>query len=185
MKNGSKNTIFIPVIVAVITGIFAGIPALLNFINTPRTIEAKFGKIRLQSEEQLKLQREQEVARILVRLDDPDVHVRAGAALALSMLGGKQVVPILVGKLRESATKLALLELTTKETVNTESIQQERLFINALKQSLLTIGLPSLEQLIELNRELRSSPKQAAAFAARWKEGNLARLLCLKCIRYQ
>lgn len=174
MDRNSRSSIFVPVLVALITGALAGIPALLSFINTPRQIEAELSKVRQQSEMQIKLQRDQEVATILARLDAPTVDARAGAALSLAVLGGEEVVPILVGKLRESSMELASLEISGEEGVRSDRIREEKRFINAVKQSLLTIGLPALSPLVELNRELKFTawhlPRSRAAHDAETEE---------------
>ena len=150
MENGSKSSIVVPVIVAFITGLLAGVPALLDYAQTPKQIEGEFRKIQLQSEAELRLQRDQAVAQILARLDDPDVHIRAGAALSLSVLGGAEILPILVGKLRESASKIAFLEMDDKGRYK-DDIRKEEQILHSLKQSLLSIGSPFLGLLVDLN----------------------------------
>jgi len=175
MNKGSKVSIYVSVIVAFITGTLAGIPAFLGYMETPKKIEGEFRKIQLQSEAQLKLQRDQQVSQILARLDDPNVYVRAGAALSLSVLGGEEIVPILVGKLKQSSKKIASINNCDRAN-NEEDIQNEQQFLDSLKQSLLTIGIPSLGPLVDLNRDLRNSSKRFAAFKSREGNGKLENL---------
>lgn len=178
MANDKKTSVIASVIVAVIAGAFAAAPGLYaSYVNTPQQIKAELATVLLQSETQIKLQtneieaelnrvlqqsetqirlqRDQEVATILARLDDPKGYVRTGAALSLGALGGEEIVPVLVGKLRESAMKLALLEMNEEEMVESDNIWIEKRFVTAVKQSLITIGLPALRPLVELNRDLR------------------------------
>ena len=140
----------IAIAVALITGTFAAVPGILSFINTPKQIEAELAKVKQQGEMQIQLQRDRTVAEFLARLDDPAPHIRSGAALSLSALGGDTIAPVLVGKLREAVA----------EGVEEEG---ERQFLNALKQSLFAIGAPALEELLHLNRDLTPAAKQAVA----------------------
>ena len=126
-----KSGIIISIAVALITGMFASIPVILSFINTPKLIEAEIAKVREQNETQIRLQQDQTVADFLARLSDPAPHVRSGAALSLSALGGDTIVPVLVGKLRE-----AVAEEVQAQSLNVPSTDErvQRQFINALKQ---------------------------------------------------
>ena len=153
LKNKTISlSVLVPIIVALIAGIFGAIAGILNYITTPLQIEAELSKVQQQSETQIQLQRDTEVAKILTRLDDPTVYDRAGTALSLAVLGGEEIVPILVGKLRDSCMRLVEMEMSAKEG---DDIEEEKRFVTALKQSLFTIGLPALGPLVELNRELR------------------------------
>ena len=87
----------------------------------------------------------------------------------------KKLFLFLVGKLRESAIRLASLEVDEQEK-HEEDIQKERQFLNSVKQSLIAIGFISIDPLVELNRELRFSTKQTAAFEARKGKGKLSGL---------
>ena len=51
--------------------------------------------------------------------------------------------------------QLALLEMNEEDMVESDVIWEEKRFVTAVKQSLLTIGLPALRPLVELNRDLR------------------------------
>ena len=102
--NGNwKSSIFVPVLVALIAGALAAIPAILGFIITPRQIQSQLREterqiegnldaIRTQSREQLILQRDEFEANLLRELlgnlDDPQVNKRIGAAISLAVLGG-------------------------------------------------------------------------------------------------
>ncbi len=141
----------LPIIVAVITGSLAGIPSVLNYINTPRKIEAEVRKIREQSEAQLKLQRDKEVAVLLSRLDDP--RLSNGAVLSLAVLGGESIAPILVGQLRHSAIELARLQEAGHRRAKAYAGTQN--FIETLRHALVTIGLPALPNVVDLNREIK------------------------------
>lgn len=155
MEKSSAVSIWVPVLVAVITGLLAGIPAVLNYVATPKVVEGELAKIQKQSESQLRLQRDQEIARIMTDLSSADEHLRAGAALSLAVLGGDEVIPILIGKLRESAIEMAILEQTAPTDAETPELRRERRFIIALKQALLTKGMDALKPLVELNRDLK------------------------------
>jgi pentapeptide repeat protein len=162
----SKSGIPIAIAVALITGMFASIPGILSFVNTPKQIEAELSKVQGQNETQIQLQRDRTVAEFLARLDDPAPHIRSGAALSLSALGGDTIVPVLVGKLREAVGESALADVSKVSSLDARG---QRQFVNALKQSLFAIGAPALKDLLHLNRDLTPAIKQA--FASRVKPG--------------
>lgn len=165
-----KSEIPIAIAVALITGMFASIPGVLSFLNTPKQLEAELAKVREQNETQIQLQRDQTVAEFLARLDDPAPHIRSGAALSLSALGSDTIVPVLVGKLKEASTESVQAEIS--EVASSEEAGQQQ-FVKALKQSLFAIGTPALKELLDVNRDLRWAMKQA--FASRVKQGETIR----------
>jgi len=160
----SKSGIAISIAIALITGVFASIPGVLSFINTPKQIESELAKVQKQSETQLQLQRERTVAEFLARLDDPAPHVRSGSALSLAAFGGDTIVPILIGKLQEA---IAESNHTDEHDIDSRTERDHRQFINALKQSLFAIGVPALEDLLHLNRDLVPAMKQAVKRTAK------------------
>lgn len=168
----AKSGTSIAIAVALITGICASIPGILSFVNTPKQIEAELATVRAQSETQIQLQREQTVAEFLARLDDPAPHIRSGAALSLSALGGDTIVPVLIGKLQEAVAEA--VQANSSEGASSDK-SGERQFVNALKQSLFAIGAPALTELLHLNRDLKLAMKQA--FASRVRLGATIREL--------
>ena len=162
----SKSGIPISIAIALITGMCASIPGILSFVNTPKQIEAELAKVQGQNETQIQLQRDRTVAEFLARLDDPAPHVRSGAALSLSALGGDSIVPVLVGKLQEAVAEGAQADVSKDSSLDEKG---QRQFVNALKQSLFAIGAPALKELLHLNRDMTPSMKQA--FASRVKPG--------------
>lgn len=159
-ESESKSGITISIAIALITGMCASIPGILSFVNTPKQIEAELAKVREQNETQIQLQRERTVAEFLARLDDPAPHIRSGAALSLSALGGDTIVPVLVGKLQEAVAEGAQADVSEVASLDEREQQQ---FINALKQSLFAIGAPALKDLLHLNRDLMPAMKQTLA----------------------
>lgn len=155
-ESESKSGITISIAIALITGMCASIPGILSFLNTPKQIEAELARVREQNETQIKLQREQAVANLLARLDDPALHIRSGAALSLSALGGETIVPVLVGKLQEAVAEGVQ---TDGSELSSENERERRQFINSLKQSLFAIGAPALKDLLDLNRDLTPAMK--------------------------
>ncbi len=164
MPENSRIQLLVPIVVAIITGTLAGIPAILTYINTPRQIESEIKKLQLQHELQIKLQRDQEVAKLIAKLDEPTFPIRSGAALALATLGTEEIVPILVGKLIEASRELGYKEINLKLPLDSPKIDETRRFIDALKQSLLSFGIPALRELVKVNRDLRLSEKQQIQF---------------------
>jgi Pentapeptide repeats (8 copies) len=163
----SKSGITTSIAVALITGMCASIPGILSFVNTPKQIEAELSKVREQNETQIQLQRDQTVAEFLARLDDPAPHIRSGAALSLSALGGDTIVPVLVGKLQEAVAEGAQADVSKVASLDEKG---QRQFVNALKQSLFAIGPPALKDLLHLNRDITPAMKQALASRAKARE---------------
>lgn len=183
-ESESKSKIQTSIVVALITGMCASIPGILSFINTPKQIEAELAKVQTQNEMQIQLQRDRTMAEFLARLDDPAPHIRSGAALSLSALGGDTIVPVLVGKLQQAVAENALADMSEVASIDDERGQRQ--FVNALKQSLFAIGAPALKELLHLNRDLQPTMKQAFASSVKPREniGNMSEAQQEEVARY-
>ena len=159
MGDQGAGRYFVPILVALVTGVAAATPGILSFFNTPLKISAEFRKLQEESELKLQLQRDEIVAKFLTRLDDPQLHIRSGAALSLSAFGEDNVIPILAGKLQEAVEE----SNSSRKTAGKSEVadpEKEQQFVVALEQSLIALGVPSLRYLLDLDRDYIAQSKQ-------------------------